>query len=511
MKTKEFFGSKLFKFTASLITALALVFLTPDCLEMKWKVSIIGTLFLITNLSQWIGKSRWITHFFRVATGALFIFSGTIKSNDPTGFAIKLKEYFEIFKDDFSNLSTGKKEILELVRNDVKTKQIIAQSANWDTPITEEEIISRASEFFDKRYKSVSDKKNIWMASCDFFHDHAVELAIIICVSEVALGLMLLIGLLPGLTLWLLLAQIVFFTFLTFYSACYNKVTHCGCFGDFLKLTPWTSFGKDIALLIAIAFLFSGKENITPVFKWSAVNWSLNIVAITFSVWFPLYCYNHLPVWDFLPFYDGADVCAGRQNGPNYKAPVYANYFIYKNNLTGEEKRFDGNNIPWKDSAVIKNIKSPLWQYVSAEPPQLISEEQDAAKITTYTIQDLNGNEIADSLLQSKDYYFLLVMNSLEESNKEPALMKKMNDFCLAAEKEEIKFLALTHDFAEDIKKYKFENQAMFDFAISDDVQLKMMVRANPGLMLFKGCKMIKKWHYNDFPEYNDVKKTYFK
>jgi hypothetical protein len=504
MKTNAFFRSWIFKLIVTATIALGLIFLTPDCLSTQWKVIIAGSLFLITNLSGWISKSKWITHFFRIATGALFIFSGTIKSNDPTGFAIKLKEYFEIFEEDFSNLKTGKKEVMEIVKNHPRIKSFAQKTSTLNNPVTEEQLIERAANFFDSRYKNPSDKENILISSCKFFHDHAVGLAIIICVSEVALGLMLLLGILPVITLWLLLAQIVFFTFLTFYSACYNKVTHCGCFGDFLKLTPWTSFGKDIALLIAIAFLFSGKSNIQPVFKTGIFNWIAGGIALLFSIWFPIRCYQHLPVWDFLPFYDGASVCMGRQNGPNYKPAVFQVTYTYKNSVTGEERKFEA----------VPNMNLPTdtnWVYVSRNPDVLLSEEQDAAKITTYTMQDLNGNEIADSLLQSNDYYFLLIMNSLNESEKNPELIKKLNEFCLSSEKEEIKFLALTHDFEQDIKKYKFENQAMFDFAISDDVQLKMMIRSNPGLMLFKGCTMIKKWHYNDLPSFTDVKKSYFK
>ena len=53
----------------------------------------------------------------------------------------------------------------------------------------------------------------------------------------------------------------VFFTFLTFFSAYFDKVTDCGCFGDFMKLDPWNSFFKDIHLLFVsvVLFIFQGK------------------------------------------------------------------------------------------------------------------------------------------------------------------------------------------------------------------------------------------------------------
>ena len=40
--------------------------------------------------------------FARLFTGALFIFSGIVKLNDPSGFAIKLNEYFDVFAEDVS-------------------------------------------------------------------------------------------------------------------------------------------------------------------------------------------------------------------------------------------------------------------------------------------------------------------------------------------------------------------------------------------------------------------------
>lgn len=84
----------------------------------------------------------------------------------------------------------------------------------------------------------------------------ALIIAIVIVIYELVLGIMLLIGYSPKFTTWSLLIMIVFFTFLTFYSAYFNKVTDCGCFGDAIPLTPWQSFYKDVILLVLILILF---------------------------------------------------------------------------------------------------------------------------------------------------------------------------------------------------------------------------------------------------------------
>src|ERR1043165_9014975 len=52
----------------------------------------------------------------------------------------------------------------------------------------------------------------------------ATPLSIFICIFEVALGFALLIGARLRLTLWLSMLMIIFFTFLTFYSAYFDKV-----------------------------------------------------------------------------------------------------------------------------------------------------------------------------------------------------------------------------------------------------------------------------------------------
>ncbi|MES2630059.1 MAG: DoxX family protein, partial [Bacteroidota bacterium] len=84
----------------------------------------------------------------------------------------------------------------------------------------------------------------------------ALPLAIFICVVEVVLGVATLLGGKMKLTAWSLLLMIVFFTFLTWYSAYFQKVLECGCFGDAIKLTPWESFSKDVVLLVFIVIIF---------------------------------------------------------------------------------------------------------------------------------------------------------------------------------------------------------------------------------------------------------------
>jgi len=78
-----------------------------------------------------------------------------------------------------------------------------------------------------------------------FLVPYALGLALFVVIFEVLLGVMIILGHAKKFTLWSLLLMIVFFTFLTFYSAYFNKVTDCGCFGDAKRNLFDSSWKKD--------------------------------------------------------------------------------------------------------------------------------------------------------------------------------------------------------------------------------------------------------------------------
>mgnify|MGYP003347702573 CR=1 FL=1 len=128
-----------------------------------------------------------------------------------------------------------------------------------------------------------------------FLDPYALIFSFLIVVFEVVVGVFLFLGFKPKFTLWCLLSMILFFTFLTFYSAYFNKVTDCGCFGDAIKLTPWESFTKDVVLLVMIGFIFFKQEMIKPIV---AKNIQKIIIGLSLVSCFYItyYVLNHLPI-----------------------------------------------------------------------------------------------------------------------------------------------------------------------------------------------------------------------
>jgi hypothetical protein len=438
---KKFFSSKLFLAIWSISLAAFLYYITPSCFSKTTIAIILSILVLLINGSKIINKMPIITHVSRILVGGLFVFSGFIKANDPLGFSYKLQEYFEVFKADSG------------------------------------------------------------LGIFESFAHIALPLSILLCVSEMALGFMLLVGYKRNLTLGLLLTQIVFFTFLTFYSACYNKVTTCGCFGDFLVLKPWTSFWKDIALLILITLLISGKNNINELFS-PLITMSLTLILVILSVMFPIYAYRNLPPFDFRPYAIGMNIKDNMKVTDDYVPAVYESGFIYENLKTGKQEHFNMKNYPWQDTLT--------WKWVATDNI-LIHDAINAPKIVDFSITSIDGVDLKDSILNTKNYMFLLVCYDLTKVEEDETLHAKINDLYNLANDDKIQMLALTAGDAKQIDNYKHKHQAMYEFANADGIVLKTMIRANPGLILIKDGTIIMKWHYNNLPTYSDIKQKYMK
>jgi uncharacterized membrane protein YphA (DoxX/SURF4 family) len=93
-------------------------------------------------------------------------------------------------------------------------------------------------------------------------HDYTLAFSLMMNVFEVVTGIAVIIGWQIRTISWLLLALIIFFTFLTGYALFSGKIKTCGCFGDCLPLTAAQSFTKDLVLLLLIIILCIFRNNI---------------------------------------------------------------------------------------------------------------------------------------------------------------------------------------------------------------------------------------------------------
>jgi uncharacterized membrane protein YphA (DoxX/SURF4 family) len=336
----------------------------------------------------------------------------------------------------------------------------------------------------------------------DFLNSAALSIAIFLCSLEVVLGFALLIGVRAVSVAWGLLLLIIFFAFLTFYSAYFKVVQTCGCFGDAIPLTPWQSFSKDLVLLLLTLVIFKNRRNIHPLFTKKTGD-NLLIASVVVAVGIGLYTYNFMPVIDFLPYKIGANILDEMKTPPGAKPDEYEIIYHLKNKKTGETKEMND-----KDYLATNIWKDSNWAVVGT-PESTLVKKGFQPKIIDLAIQDAQANNYTKELLSTPFYNFIIVAYDLRHTDKEA--IGRLN--ALAAtfiQNYNTRTVLLTSNSEKDAQEFSKANHLVMEIFYADGVPLKTMVRANPGIFLMKNGTVINKWHYHSMPKYEDLVKEYF-
>jgi uncharacterized membrane protein YphA (DoxX/SURF4 family) len=269
----------------------------------------------------------------------------------------------------------------------------------------------------------------------EFLIPYALPFAILLILAETLLGVMLLIGYKPKITLSSLFVISLIFLFLTWYSAYYNKVTDCGCFGDAIKLSPWETFYKNVILLLFIIFLVIKRSFLKPLFK-RKIPKLLTFVSLAAFLYVAQHVLIHLPLIDFRP------------------------YAIGKNISKGMEYKDDGEIPPVHD----------------------------------FMLEDAQ-NDLAPEIL-AKENVMLIILYNLEKSDESgfPAI-KKVSEKAL---KNGYTVYGVSASFTNDLLAAKEKHQLPFEFFFCDETTLKTMIRANPGIIILDKGTVIDKKNFID-------------
>ena len=374
---------------------------------------------------------RFIYTLSRYLVGLLFIFSGGIKINDPVGTQIKLQEYFEVFSSDFSTLF----EILV---------------------------------------------------------PYALVLSVFLCTLEIVIGIALLLNYKMKFVSKITLGLIIFFTFLTFYSAYFNKVTDCGCFGDAIKLTPWESFYKDIILLIlslAIFYIYPKLKNqkgyfYLKIFDDSSFRNGLIIISTSICLIISYTAINFLPFIDFRSYKVGNYI-------PELMEPSAELKYSYVMEKDGRTYEFE--NYPLDNTFEFKELK-------------LLNPEAEP-KITDYSLWNNDGDYTKESFFGNKLFLIIHDVNKInfnetklgEFASKLKLLENSINFW--------VETVIITSSDEKSINNFKKEYNINTKTVYGDATVLKTMIRSNPGFFLMRNGTVKAKWHHNSFPESKEILK----
>ena len=262
---------------------------------------------------------------------------------------------------------------------------------------------------------------------------------------EFCLGIFMLFAIRRRLTSRTMVIVLAIMTSLTLWLALTDPISDCGCFGDALVLTNWQTFWKNIILLTAALVVakwpFGMIRFISKSNQWIVINYSLLFILII-SGW-SLY---DRPQFDFRPYHEGTDL------------------------REGWNLMMEGNESPYADFFI---------------------EKAD------------DGEDITEQVLNNEGYTFLLIAPWLEKADD--SQLDLINQVYEYAEDNGYLFYCLTASGESGISLWRDITGADYPFCQTDGTVLKTMIRSNPGLLLLKDGKVIRKWSHNRLPDEYDL------
>ena len=316
------------------------------------------------------------------------------------------------------------------------------------------------------------------------FPDNIPFLAsVLLGMLEFCLGVYLFFGIRRIIAPRAVVAVMAVMTPLTFWLALDNPVSDCGCFGDAVVLTNWETFGKNVVLLVMSLVVLKWRKRIFPLAT-TRFDWLIALYGFLYILCVTIYCYRHLPVFDFRPYYVGADIRQGMEIPEGEEPTELETRFVLQKD--GVEKEFTLDNYP--DST---------WTFVDSR--MVVKKQGYEPPIHDFSmIRYEDGEDITEQVLADEGYTFLLVAHQLGLTNESRIdLINELYDYCLEYG---YAFYCLTSSSDEDIFKWQEDTGAEYPFCLMDNTTLRTMVRSNPGLILLKKGEVVRKWSVVDIP-----------
>ena len=321
-----------------------------------------------------------------------------------------------------------------------------------------------------------------WLSGAEY------AFSILLSASEMLLGLCLLFRIREKSVTTLLTILLGFFTLLTFVLALWNPVADCGCFGDFVKLTNWQTFFKNVILLLFTVVLWrtAWKQPFRQHNRYaSTVEWSMIFFFGLLSSGIGLYSLRHVPPIDFLPFRIGVNIPSQLEGYGNDTQTT----LIYKDRTTGQQREFDLADTTWYDTL--------RWEYVDTRIVE--NNRKRRSEIQDFSVFNADEN-YAPTLLASTREVFLIALNPIDRPLSS-ICSRQIEQTVRYAVKYNYPVVCVTASALPEDGKITFGDSRIPVYNM-DGTTLKMLIRARAGLVLLKEGTILGKWNCRDIPNF---------
>lgn len=260
-------------------------------------------------------------------------------------------------------------------------------------------------------------------------------------------------------------AMMTFMLPLTLYIAIYNPVADCGCFGDFIILSNWATFAKNVALTALIVYLLMRNRSVGGLYP-AAIQWLVVAVSLAFPLLLSFVGYQIQPLVDFRPYRCGTEIFTGNEG-------TESSSYIYEKD--GERRSFALDELP--DST---------WTFVEA-----YVEESDEPFGGGIAVFDRDGDDVSADIVDPDGKQLFLI---LPQPNMHYLVSAHYVDRLASyAERTGVDFIAIVGDNPTRLERWHDWTRPGFDVYTADPTALKQLVRgpeavvyANEGYIRWK-------------------------
>ena len=309
-----------------------------------------------------------------------------------------------------------------------------------------------------------------------WLNDFALVLAILMILAEFLVGICLITKVLPRLAVLGATLLMLFFTFTTLFDALYDLVPDCGCFGTAIKMSNWQTFYKNLVIdAVLVPLIINNKQLKNRLGL--VVQFLIGCFFAAAFLGFEIYNYRHLPVIDFMNWKVGKQMNAE----PAEETRIY---LIYRNKATGETQEFISPNFTCNDSLLMSQ-----WEFVD-------QRTEGGANFLGFSALDEDGNDVTESILTT-DHLLMFTSHDLTKVTEKN--WEKIRTITEAAENKGYTVIWTVANEPEYVEQLREKYDFLYEVYYADELEIKPIVRSNPGLIWLDNGLVKDKWSAVDF------------
>lgn len=300
--------------------------------------------------------------------------------------------------------------------------------------------------------------------------------AFVLFAAEFVIGVMLFCGCFRRTSSACATLVMAFMLPLSLWLALDNPVADCGCFGDALVISNWSTFWKNVGLTAACVWLLFFNRRIhwlvTPALQWLALT-----LAIAYPVYLGAIGLLVQPAVDFRPYKVGMELVDTEESGDDEE-----NVLLIYRDATGKEKNFNLDSLPDENAG---------WTFVRQQEIP-VGNEKDSKETSGHDLRIFSADgedDVTAEVLNGDGEQLILFMPGMTSVNlRDTWPINSLYRYCLD---HNVDMMAVCAGTPEEISVWEDVSLAEYPVYTAEDTFIKEVVRGNPALVYLKDGKIV--------------------